>query len=40
LDVTEEAVNMQPRQLGFGTLDKQAGNTIDAFSAFFEELSE
>ena len=38
LDVTEEAVNMQPKQIALGTLDKQAGNSINAFTAFVEEL--
>ena len=40
LEVIEEAVQMQPKQIGFGTLDKQAGNAIDAFTAFVEQLNE
>lgn len=40
LEVTEEAVNMQPKQIAFGTLDKQAGNAVDAFTAFVEGLSD
>lgn len=38
LDVAEEAASMNPRQMELGSLDKQASNSIDANTAFFEEL--
>lgn len=40
LDTTEEAVQMQPSQIGFGMLDKKANYNTDAVSAFYEGLSD
>lgn len=40
LNVIEEAVNMQPTQIGFGTLDKQAGNSVDPLFTFIEQLND
>jgi len=40
LDVAEEAVSINPRQIELGSLDKQAANSIDAQTAFFEALNK
>ncbi len=40
LDVVEEAIGMNAPQVGFGLLDKQAGNTVDPIAAFYEGLSD
>lgn len=39
LNVVEEAIGMQAPQVGFGLLDKEAGNTDNALLSFYEGLS-